>query len=222
VVRWSHALVGGALAALIFELMKTSFAWYITRFPTYTAVYGAFAALPIFFLWMYLSWLVTLFGAALTAALPSLRYEKVRKVRHPGERFVNALLILRELNLARAALPQPGLRREQLMARLRMSTDTFDQLLDQLDQLGLVGRLETEGRTERWAMICDPAQTTVGYLHEQMAFDRHYFDEHLLQHFPALGGWLKDLVAAPALTVSLASLFALDAQSTEQAAEIEA
>ncbi|RCS59334.1 YihY family inner membrane protein [Parvibium lacunae] len=206
-VLWPHALIGGAFAAITFELMKTGFAWYISRFPTYTAVYGAFAALPIFFLWIYLSWLVTLFGAALTAALPSLRYEKAKKLKHPGERFINALLILRELYQARQSLPQPGLRREQLIARLRISADSCDQLLDHLDELGLVARLDASGRTERWALICDPAETRLHYLYEKMAFERHYFATQLNQYFPALEGWLQQLVSEPALQVDLASLF---------------
>lgn len=208
VVRWSHALVGGALAALIFELMKTGFAWYITRFPTYTAVYGGFAALPIFFLWMYLSWLVTLFGAALTAALPSLRYEKVRKVRHPGERFVNALLILRELSLARNHLPQPGLRYEQLIGRLRINVDMLDQLLEQLRSLGLITSLETNTQAERWVIICDPMKITVGYLYEHFVFELDHFSTHLPHHFASLYSCLKMAISPDALTMSLAVLFA--------------
>ena len=65
-----HALAGGLLAGLAFELAKLGFALYITNFATYTMVYGAFAAVPIFLLWIYLSWLVVLLGATLTALLP--------------------------------------------------------------------------------------------------------------------------------------------------------
>jgi hypothetical protein len=50
--------------------MKQGFGWYILRFPTYTLVYGAFAIIPIFMLWIYLCWLTILFGSVLTAQLP--------------------------------------------------------------------------------------------------------------------------------------------------------
>jgi membrane protein len=63
------ALAGGVVAAILFELANRGFALYIAKFPTYTLIYGAFAAIPIFMLWLYLSWVVVLFGATLTAML---------------------------------------------------------------------------------------------------------------------------------------------------------
>lgn len=68
-VRWRHALLGGALAAAGFEGAKTGFAWYVANVPTYRQIYGALAVLPLFMLWLYLCWLIVLFGAAIVAAL---------------------------------------------------------------------------------------------------------------------------------------------------------
>jgi membrane protein len=63
------AFVGGLLAALGFEVAKRGFALYIAAFPTYQLVYGALAALPLFLLWIYVSWLIVLVGAAVAATL---------------------------------------------------------------------------------------------------------------------------------------------------------
>jgi membrane protein len=63
------ALVGGALAALAFEVAKRGFTFYITHVQTYQLVYGALAALPLFLVWIYLSWVIVLVGAAITATL---------------------------------------------------------------------------------------------------------------------------------------------------------
>jgi membrane protein len=65
-----HALVGGAFAAAGFTLMQRLFSLYIAHFPAYTVIYGAFAAVPIFLLWLYLSWGVVLVGALIVAELP--------------------------------------------------------------------------------------------------------------------------------------------------------
>jgi len=63
------ALVGGLFAALGFEVAKRGFAFYITAVPTYRMVYGALATVPLFLLWIYVSWVIVLVGAAVTATL---------------------------------------------------------------------------------------------------------------------------------------------------------
>jgi membrane protein len=63
---------------------KRAFALYLANFPTYTMIYGAFAALPIFLLWMYVSWVVVLAGAVLTAMLPGYRVIALERNRAPG------------------------------------------------------------------------------------------------------------------------------------------
>jgi membrane protein len=65
-----HAVFGGILAASGFLGMQKLFAVYVVKFPTYTLVYGPFAALPIFLIWVYASWTVILVGALVTAELP--------------------------------------------------------------------------------------------------------------------------------------------------------
>lgn len=65
-IRWRDGLVGGLTAALLFQLAKIAFAYYLSRFPSYALIYGAFAVIPIFLLWMYIFWSIILFGAILT------------------------------------------------------------------------------------------------------------------------------------------------------------
>ena len=68
-VRWRDAIAGGLIAGIALELGKRGFAAYVLKIPTYKAVYGAFAVFPVFLLWVYFSWLVTLAAALLAANL---------------------------------------------------------------------------------------------------------------------------------------------------------
>ncbi|RME33084.1 MAG: YihY family inner membrane protein, partial [Gammaproteobacteria bacterium] len=69
-----HAVAGGLVAALLFEGLKHAFAFYVTHFPgQQQAIYGAFASIPLFLLWIYVSWVVVLLGAEWTCALGEAR-----------------------------------------------------------------------------------------------------------------------------------------------------
>ncbi len=72
-VSWRDALIGGFCAALVFELTKFGFGFFITKTPFYKTVYGAFAILPLALIWIYITWWVTLAGAVLVANLPVIR-----------------------------------------------------------------------------------------------------------------------------------------------------
>ncbi|MBT5559788.1 MAG: YihY family inner membrane protein [Proteobacteria bacterium] len=68
-VSWRAAAWGAFVAALLFEISKKIFSVFILNFNNYEVVYGALATIPIFLIWIYLSWMVTLFGAEFVAAL---------------------------------------------------------------------------------------------------------------------------------------------------------
>ncbi len=75
-VPWGAGTVAAVTAALLFELAKKGFAWYVLAFPTYTVIYGALAAIPVFLVWIYLSWLVLLLGAEIARCLTTFEYEQ--------------------------------------------------------------------------------------------------------------------------------------------------
>lgn len=74
-VNYKDALIGGVIAAGLFELTKYGFTIFISFAPVYKTLYGAFAIGPLFLLWIYLTWWVTLAGAVLTASLPQIRHQ---------------------------------------------------------------------------------------------------------------------------------------------------
>lgn len=76
-VRMKHALIGGVVAAILFELAKYSFGQYLLHVQSYQLIYGALAILPVFLIWIYLSWLVVLIGAYVAAAIGEMEIPPV-------------------------------------------------------------------------------------------------------------------------------------------------
>ena len=68
-VRFKHALVAGVVVGIIFEILKLTFGVIVDNFTSYKAVYGAFAILPLFLLWIYISWNVILLGVQISYCL---------------------------------------------------------------------------------------------------------------------------------------------------------
>jgi membrane protein len=163
-VRASHALLGGLLAAVLFELTKRGFALYVTKFPTYTLVYGAFAAIPMFLVWLYVSWLVVLAGAALTAMLPGYS-RKERRGRPAGQHFYEALDVLGQLVAAQRNGHVTPLSR--LAHALQLAPEQCERMLARMAALGWTTRTAGEG----WVLTRDAGSLTVGDMFEAFVFD---------------------------------------------------
>ena len=86
------ALIAGLFSAVVFELLKNLFGFIMSNFTSYEVIYGAFAAIPIFLLWIFLSWNIVLIGVEISYALTAFTAHKEQK-RHP----VIILLDLMEL-----------------------------------------------------------------------------------------------------------------------------
>ncbi|MFL6706680.1 MAG: YihY family inner membrane protein, partial [Massilia sp.] len=150
-VAWGDAVVGGVVAALAFEIAKRVFAIFIKQFPTYAIIYGALAALPLFLLWLYFSWMIALVGATITAALPIIKYERWWYQPVPGGAFVDAVAILKVL-YAGARLSDTALvSSPAIRAHTRIGYEEMTELLDRMVSAGWVGRVELNITTRaRW------------------------------------------------------------------------
>jgi membrane protein len=159
-----HAIFGALLAGIVFELAKRGFALYLTQVPTYRLIYGTFATVPIFLLWLYLSWLVVLSGAVFTALLPGWKARSdFRSV--PGQDFADALRALALLAGARAD-GQP-LRLGYMAKKLRLLPDHVEHVLERARRLGWAA---STGR-DRWMLAKDAVSIPVLEVCRAFAYD---------------------------------------------------
>lgn len=169
-VMWKDALAGGLGTAIVLEIMRTAFAYYLTRFPSYTVIYGAFATVPIFLLWIYLSWLAILLGATVAATLPALRQRRWAHQHYPGSDFIDAVRVLRVLWNAQASSIPSGRTARFLCSHLHLGQEEVSRVLKVLKQLGYI--VNTEGRdADEWVLACDQREATIGPLVDAILID---------------------------------------------------
>lgn len=160
-----HALIGGAVAGLVFELMKKAFTLYITYFPTYALVYGAFASIPIFLLWIYLSWLVVLSGAVIAAAIPYWNIAIRQTGETAGQGFFAALAILLALDEARQSGEPLSLQRLQHESGL--GPECVEDILDRLNTLRWAGKITHGG----WVLTRNTDAVRLADIYREFVFD---------------------------------------------------
>lgn len=143
-VRRSHAFAGALFVALGLEAAKRGLALYLGMMPGMSAIYGAFVAVPILLLWIYIVWVLVLLGAVIAAYLPSLLAGVQRRGGTPGWRFQLAVEAVAALDAARGT-PAKGMHVADLAQQMRVNALQLEPVIDALVQLDWVGQLE-DGR----------------------------------------------------------------------------
>jgi len=163
-VRLRHALLGGFVAALAFEIMKRGFALYIAEFPTYTLVYGAFAVIPIFLLWIYFSWVVIVIGALIAALAPD--FAALGDAGSPSRTGIGDVLEVL-LILARAQQGPELLELAQIARRASLTGDQAEAILQRMVARGWVAK----SAGDRYGLVCDTEKLLMAEVYREFVLD---------------------------------------------------
>jgi membrane protein len=162
-VRWRDSAFGALVATVAIEVLKIGFSIYIGAASYYRTVYGTLAAIPIFLLWMYISWAAVLLGAVGAAAAPNWHGEE-----QPGESASSGALVGLSLALvaalARAQRRGTTMTDQALAAELGVSAATIGGHMQPLAVAGVATRTQ-EGS---WVLMRSPQTLTLHDLYEAL------------------------------------------------------
>ncbi len=159
-VRMRHALAGGVLATVLFTCAKYAVALYLAR-ASYQQVYGTLAAIPIFLLWIWVSWLVVLLGATFASALPAFQYRVFALRMRNGFELYPVLRVLGRF--AQADERTRGLRSAELLELEPILTDdVLQSMLAMLRRIGVLRR----NKSGAWLLARDLNELDVEELYE--------------------------------------------------------
>ncbi len=185
-VKWSHAWAGGIFAAAGIELAKKVLAVYLSKVPTYSMIYGAFATLPILLVWIYVAWVIVLLGAVVAAYLPSLLAGVARRGGGHGWHFQLAVEVLQHLAMLRRGT-QLGCSASKLAQTLQIDVLQLEPILQTLSELGWVGQLMPQAESgvdeeSNYILLANPEQTLLEPLLQRLLLEKTDSTLPLWQH----------------------------------------
>ncbi len=163
-VRTGSAIVGGIIAGTLFQLFQWIYISFQIGVARYNAIYGSFAALPLFLIWMNWSWLIVLYGAEVSFAYQNVgafEFEKDWSRVSYYRKKILALAIVHYLVKAFCSGEDPQ-ESTMISAELGIPIRCVHEILAQLLQARVVSRISVEGRNgDYFQPAMDPENLTI-------------------------------------------------------------
>ncbi len=159
------ALIGGLAAGICLEAMKHGFGFFVGHFTAYELVYGAFAAVPVLLLWIYLSWVIIISGALLAALMPEWRERAGQAQPAPGSDFFDALQAMKVLWRAHHTGSVVSI--SALHPAVKVTVGHLEKILGTLAGAGWVARSGPDG----WVLLRDACTIKVEGIYRLFVFN---------------------------------------------------
>lgn len=173
-VGYTAGITGAVVAGIGFTILRKIFGWYIVTFPTYQNIYGAMSVVPIFLVWMYLSWLLVLIGAILTASVSEWQSAGGKPLSSNvgmGMRLVIAVQILAVLfEASRDGLG--SVHRSRILATTGGGGEAVDSILNKLRAAHYTERTSAG----RWILARDPETVSLYDLYQTLGLGFSEYD----------------------------------------------
>ncbi len=146
-VNFKAALIAGIISGTMFQLLQWGYVNFQVGAVRYNAIYGSFAALPLFLVWLQLSWMIVLLGAELSYAYQNVRrfiYSSEVEDISPGYKEKVSLLVM-HLIIKRFMADKGGVATNEVCEELKLPVTLVNQVLKDLYRAGLVVRVEVSG-----------------------------------------------------------------------------
>ncbi len=217
-VRFRPALIGSLVAAILWEIAKWGFKLYVTTALPYSALYGSLALVPLFLYWLYITWLIVLFGLELTVTLqtmPGRTLEEQEKLRHSQRLMCDPQWFIPLMGHVAAAFRHGGVVGiDDLSHHLELPRLTVTSMANRLEQAGLLHKVLAKTNSRDGYTLARPPQDIS--LREILNIGRRVSKHDLDQLESPDWQFVQKLAAAQAEVAETATLADLAQQADEQ------
>jgi membrane protein len=171
-VNFSSGLIAGVIAGTVYQIVQLVYVDFQIGMARYNAIYGSFAALPLFLIWIQLSWMIVLFGAEISFAyqyVDTYDFEPDRRLVSPAFKKLLSLHITR-LIISTFSKGETPLTAYKISQTLEIPIRLVQQILDELVEIEVLSN--TTRKSNNDVMFYQPARSidliTIKYVMEAM------------------------------------------------------